>query len=233
MGWLDDFAGQACTMVNDRVLKALAERGVSEEDARLFRIGYIDGKLPPGVDCPVPFRAWCVGGRKLIDSYVFPMTNTIGQIRGFQFRSVDRKQKDYRDYIEDPKDLALFGLSQAMPHLWEQKSVFLVEGTFDVFPVRRHFPGVIPTMTAGATDPLLRILRRLVHEVWLGYDMDTPGRRSCSDFTRKHGKDFTCHTVVYPRPTLREGKTVKDPSDLWEVVGPDGVGRFMRALLGS
>jgi len=233
MTWLDDFATRAHACLSERVLEALSERGVTEAQARQYQVGHVAGSLPDDIDFSVPFRAWCLGGRKLPDAYVFPMTNTIGQVKGFQFRSVDRGRKDYRDYIEDHTEIALFGLAQAAPFMWENRSAFLVEGTFDIFPIQRAFAGVIPTMTAGATEPLVRVLRRLVKDVWTGYDMDTPGRRACVEFSKTYGRDFTCHPVVYPKALLRNGRAAKDPSDLWEAWGSTEVERFIQTLVGS
>lgn len=235
MAWMDDLAGHAHKSLDERVRDALAMRGVTDAQIDHYGVGYIDGKLPDTYEIPVPFRAWCQGGRKLQDSYVFPLTNTLGVVRGFQFRSVDRQAKRYSDYFEDERqpEAIFFGLAQAMPHVWEHESIFLVEGPFDLFPIQSVFPGIVATLTARVTEPLIRVMKRLVKDVWMGYDNDPPGRQGCARFMKEHGKDFNCHDVVYPKTAFYDGRVSKDPCDLWEAWGQDGLGKFVRSVTGA
>lgn len=208
-------------------------RGVTDEQISLYGLGHLRGKLPVG-DWPVGFTQWCAIGDRLDDVVLFPLTNALGAVRGLQFRHVARDRGGYMDYIEVNDEAILFGLGQAAPHLWAGQAAFLVEGAFDLFPVQRVFPATISTLTARVTDPFLRVLRRLASRVWLGYDMDVPGRRACERYQKQLSSEFDARVVLYPRvPMVGSGNTAKDPSDLWEAWGDARIQEFLRALLGS
>lgn len=229
MPWLDDLVTFAHSRLDDRVRDELALRGVSDDQIDLFQIGHLDRSLPPG--CPKEFTEWARGGARLDDVYVLPLTNVLGAVRGLQFRHVARERSGYDDFIVDKGEAVLFGLAQAMPHIWKTESIFLVEGGFDLFPVQRAFPGVVATLTARVVESLTRVLRRMVTEVWLGYDMDPTGRKACASFAREHGKEFRCHTVTYPQPKSPNGKPPKDPNELWELWGDQRFGAFVQTVI--
>jgi DNA primase len=230
MTWLDDLTAHAASQLDHRVRDALAMRGVSDEQIELFRIGYIDRGFPPGL--PPEFQRW-VEGHRIEDVYVFPLTNTLCDVRGFQFRYVERDRSGYMDYIIDDGQPVLFGLGQAMPTLWRTGMAFFVEGVFDFFPIQRAFSGTLTTLTARVPETLVPTLGRLVRDIWLGYDMDTAGRRGAANFIKDHGEGFTVHKVDYPTPIMPSGKKAKDPGDLWEAWGDEKVGALVRSLMGQ
>jgi DNA primase len=132
------------------------------------------------------------------------------------------------DFIEGKDEAVLFGLAQAIPHIWRTRSVFLVEGAFDLFPIQRHVPQVVATLTARVVDALVRVLRRLVRRIWLGYDMDETGRRGSDRFIKAHGDDFEDVSIIeYPKVKMISGKLIKDPGDLWEAWGDTQLGAFL------
>ena len=202
-------------------------RGVSDEQIGQYQIGYLNKRLPP-LDYPKGFLDWSHHGERLDDVFMLPLTNTLGDKRAAQFRHVEREQTGYRDYFIDKEEPVLFGLSQAMPAVWETETAFVVEGAFDVFPIQRVMPQTFATITARVTEQLVRLLRRIVRKVWLGYDMDDAGRRACSWFVHQHGDEFETRVVDYPRVRMIGGKVSKDPSDLWEAWGDEKLGAFLR-----
>lgn len=230
MGWVDDFVAYAESQVDDRMREALYTRGVTDEQMALYRLGYFNRELP---DLPYPkeFLDWSKDGGKLDDVIVLPLTTTLGALKGLQFRHVERERAGYMDFIAEKGDLALFGLAQAMPHVWETRSIALVEGGFDLFPIQRTFPGSVATLTARVVEPLVRILRRLVAQVWLIYDMDTPGRNACEKFTRQHGEEFKIHVPKYPSVPKIGGGLTKDPGELWEAWGEEKFSAHFRSVM--
>lgn len=230
MSWLDTLAEFAQSNLGDREREALWTRGCTDEQIDQFSIGYLDTELPELEDT-TEFLEWCWKGRRLDDVFVFPLTNTLGQIRGFQFRHVERERTGYMDFIPYEDELVLFGLSQAMPHVWKSQSIFTVEGVFDLFPIQRCRPDILATLTARISQQLVRVFRRLVDEVWLGYDMDDPGRKACADFVKYHGRKFRTHVVNYPRVARLDGKGLtKDPNEVWEAWGDRRFGVFIKRL---
>lgn len=231
MEWLEQLTQYAHERLGDREREALWTRGVSDEQIALYRLGSINKKLPD-LDYPPGFMEWCWEGRRLDDVYLLPLTNTLGQVKGLQFRHIDRNRPGYSDYIPYGDEPVLFGLSQAMPHVWKTESIWLVEGGFDLFPIQRVYPEIVATLTARVTGEFARLLQRLVKEIWLVYDMDTTGRTQTRNVVKNHGRDFTIHEVSLPQPFLPDGrgKRVKDPSELWEVWGDLQFGVCLKRL---
>lgn len=231
MSWADDLVVYAQGNLDERVQEALWCRGASPEQIIDFGLGYLNGVLPPGM--PAEFREWAHDGGKLKDSYVLPLTNPLGVISGFQFRAVEKSNKGYLDYFLVRDEPVLFGLGQAVPHMWSTDSACVVEGAFDLFPVQRVLPFTVSTITAKITDQLLRWLTRLVRKVYLFYDADSTGRSACREFVREYHSDFDhLYIMEYPRGVITSnGKFVKDPGDLWEAWGDDTLGSYIRDQL--
>jgi DNA primase len=226
LSWTQQLVDFAEAQVTDRVRESLLSRGVSPAQMEMYHIGYLNQELPSG--CSPHFLEWSKDGSKLDDVFVLPLTTALGEVRGFQFRHVDRKRSGYMDYFLDRREACLFGLHQAIPHIWETRSVYLVEGGFDLFPIQRATPIVFATLTAYTNKATIRLLRRLVDRVWVGYDMDHPGRTGCKNFEKHHGSDFEVYTVTYPRI---QGAMVKDPGELWEAWGDAQLVPFIRNLM--
>lgn len=234
MTWLDEFVAESESGAElpERVRESLWGRGVTDEQISQFQIGYVDRVLP-AINYPQDFVSWSGDGGKLDDCYVLPITNTIGEIRGLQFRHVDRERGGYMDFILAQDEAVGFGLAQAMPTVWETGEILLVEGGFDLLPLQRFLPGIASTLTARVTEGFVRILRRLVRRVWIGYDMDSAGNRAYDRFRQQYGREFDVRRVVYPRVTLVGGKLVKDPGDLWEAWGDARLGEYLRSHVRS
>ncbi len=229
--WLEQLVEAAHGQLGDPEREVLWGRGVSDEQIRLFRLGVLNQVLPTGPQYPPKFLEWCWSGRRLDHMFVLPMTNTLGQVKGIQVRHVDRSKKGYSNFYAAEDEPVFFGLAQAMPSVWSRRSAWLVEGPFDLFPVQRVVPNVISTMTAGLPQPLYRSLKRLVDELWLGYDRDEAGQRGIRVIQNTHGREFRVHSVQWPGVQRLDGQgPVKDPSDLWEAWGDERLGVFLRAL---
>jgi DNA primase len=218
---MPELASYAAGRVDDRVRDALLGRGVSDTQISAYQIGHLDKELPDGI--PHDFRNWANG--KIDDVFLLPLTNSRGEVTGFQVRSVERGKSGYSDYLPDKREASAFGLGQAMSAVWETRSAFLVEGVFDLFPIQRAYAPVLATLTARANPALVKLLKRVVDRVWVGYDMDAAGRRGCSEFARDHGRDLKVYIVEYP-----ELKRVKDPGDLWEAWGDAQLIPYIRDL---
>lgn len=226
MTWVQDLIEFSASRLTNRERDALLSRGVSDDQIDLFKLGHLNKELPEGV--PKHFLDWSQNGKKLDDVFVFPLTTTLGEVRGFQFRHVVRERIGYMDYFLDRREPCLFGLSQAIESMWVSQSVYLVEGAFDLFPVQRALSFVVATITAYTTPQTVALLRRLVQRVWLGYDMDSTGRSGCKTFKARYEKDFEVTIISYPRVN---GKQMKDPGELWEAWGDAQVVPFIRSAM--
>lgn len=228
MRWLDEIVAFAHGNLGERELEALWTRGVSDEQIEAYKIGYLVG-LPSALSNPKEFSSWWAG-MKLEDVFVFPLTNALGQVKGLQFRHVRREFAGYQDYLPVKDEPAYFGLAQAMPHVWKTRTICLVEGVFDLFPIQRVIPNTVPTMTASVTTAFLRFLKRSVTEIWFCYDMDKTGRDGTFDFIKEHRSEFErIKAPQLPRLVMPNGKFTKDPSDLWELLGDERLGVYLKS----
>lgn len=231
MKWLETLTSQAVEDLGDRERESLYLRGVSDEQIDLYRLGYVDGHLPDA-DYPEDFLTWWADNLwQLEDSFLIPLTNTLGHVLGFQFRHVEVGRKGYMDYLASKEEAVLFGLHQAMKSVWASGSITFVEGAFDLFPIQRHLPNVVSTLHAGISISTWRLLRRLVDQVYLGWDSDKPGR----DAAYKTVKDdkaasFKFQILKFPRVQFR-GNLTKDPNELWCAWGDAQLGVFLEQQL--
>lgn len=230
MTWLNTLVDYAhANLQGSRELEELWSRGVSDEQTSLYQLGYLDRALPP-LKGAEEFLEWANGGSKLADVFLLPLTNSLGQTKGLQFRHVQREVKGYMDYFAARDEPIFFGLSQAMPHVWETGRACLVEGGFDLFPMQRLFPGTIATLTSKVSGSLAKLLRRTATEVLMGYDLDKPGRDGITHFVHEYASNF--EKVRVPNcPVIRraDGKPAKDPADLWEAMGDESFGVYMKS----
>lgn len=228
MGYLGDIAAHAHGHLPDRVREALWARGVSDQQVDLFKIGWLPGRLPE-IEVPEEFRTWWAGHQwRLTDTFVFPLTNSLGEILGLQFRSVDERRRGYLDYIASKEEPVFFGLAQAMPSVWTTEQVWLVEGVFDLCPLQRHVSNILSTLHAGVSKQLWRLLRRLVRKINLAYDTDATGAKVSYDIAREMGRHFEIKIVKFPRIPFKGG-FAKDPNNFWSVWGDAHLGSFVRA----
>lgn len=231
MGFLADLAVRAHAQMPPHVHEALWSRGVNDQQIDLFKIGWLNGQLPSALDVPDEFKVWWAGHQwRLVNTYVLPLTNSLGEIQGLQFRDVDEKRRGYLDYFGSKEEAIFFGLAQAMPSIWAREEIWLVEGTFDLCPLQRHLPNIVSTLHAGVSRPLWRLMRRMVRKIHLAYDMDGTGMRVAYDILREMGRHFEIKIVKFPRiPLESKGRFAKDPNDFWSVWGDEHLGTFIRA----
>lgn len=209
--------------------EALWRRGVSDEQIDGFAMGVLPGARLPDVDCDPRFVAWWGAHRRHFkNALVFPLTTSLGAVRGLQFRDREPRVRGYLDYFETKDEPAFFGLSQAMPSVWETESVWLVEGVFDLCPIQRHVRNVISTLHAGVSAQLLRFLRRIARKLVVAYDMDSTGRKVSYDLSRALKGEFEVKVVGFPRVSTASGHVTKDPNELWSAWGDEHLGAFIR-----
>lgn len=233
MTWLDEFVEFAQAQLCERAMEGYWDRGVSEKQIRDFKLGYIKNTLPNLPSEASEFTHWSTKGPLLEDVFVFPLTNVLGEVRGLQFRSVDREQKGYRTFYNGKQEPVLFGLGQSAEFLFDKRAIFVVEGVFDLFPVQRAIPWVVATLTARVSRNTVRLLKRLVSDIWLGYDLDSTGREACERFEKYNGHTFDVHVFAYPGVSRSNGSRVKDLNDLWDAWGDDKLVPFVLDAVGG
>ncbi len=184
-----DTEGQACRAY-------LAERGISEQTAQQFQLGYAPRKAtallaalarynlvdvgirvgllkPPGYGGESPRAA--LWGRLTIS-----IRDLRGRVIGFGARVLDAAQPKYINSPDSPiyqKSRVLYGIDTAAEAIRMEKSAVLVEGYFDAIALwQAGVRNVVATCGTALTVRQAMLLRRLAPEVVLSFDGDAAGQ---------------------------------------------------------
>lgn len=156
---------------------------------------------------------------------VFPLTDILNNVVGYQFRSVS--SKSYVTHILKKDAPECFGYAPSFPRIVKTKTVFLVEGVFDLFPLFRFGVPVISALTAGISVSLERSLKRWVNVLFLSFDRDSAGKRATQTILERNSfpsvKDVSFEPSFHP--------SVKDVGDLWVKGGDSLVSEYLRTHL--
>jgi DNA primase len=170
----------------------LAERGLSEEISRRFRLG-----LSPGGE-RVASKARAKGysqdelvaaglvNRRGNDYFagrlIFPLTDGRGRVLGFGARRLSEEDPIKAKYVNSPegelfrKSTIVYGLDRARATIAKQDRAVVVEGYTDVMALHHHgLEAAVASMGTALTEPQLRELRRLTRRLYLCFDADAAG----------------------------------------------------------
>jgi DNA primase len=176
--------------------RLLAERGVAEQLARRFRVGFAAGGGTAGNSLARYLIAHGASLGELVHAglssrsgrdlfrhrLVFPIADERGQVLGFGGRALGDAVPKYLNTPDTDayhKSAALFGLDRARELLRERRVAVVVEGYFDVLAA--HAAGVgnaVASSGTALTREQLRILARHADRAVLCFDADEAGRRA-------------------------------------------------------
>ncbi len=175
--------------------KYLAERGLSANTVRRFRLGFAPGgnilrgaASRIGISETGLLRAGLVVKREngLIDYFreriIFPIFSLSGKVIGFGGRVLGDGEPKYLNSPDTPifrKRENLYGIFQAKAYIRENVPI-LVEGNFDLLAlVEQGINNVVAGLGTALTPAQAALLRRYNQEVILCYDGDEAGRNAC------------------------------------------------------
>ena len=184
--------------VRGRVARAyLAQRGVDDETARRFGLGYapaawdalLGALRARGFAVELLERVGLVQpreggpGRGHYDMFrhrlIFPIHDLQGRVVGFGGRALDDAVPKYLNSRESPafnKGRLLYGLPQAREAIREVGEAVVVEGYMDVLACHQFgVRNAVATLGTALTVDHVRLLRRVAPRVVLVYDADAPG----------------------------------------------------------
>ncbi len=178
----------------------LAQRGVSEEGVKLFRLGAapdawddtVNWAKSKGYDLPIVEQAGLIIRKEETDRHydrfrgrlMFPICDEQGRVVGFSGRilSGDEKTAKYVNSPETPifsKGKVFFGLDKSKRAILDSGFAIICEGQLDL--IACYMAGVknivAPQGTAFTGDHA-RILKRYVEEVVLCFDSDSAGQNA-------------------------------------------------------
>ena len=171
----------------EQALNYLHSRFVTDDEIKTFRIGFsrvislVDDGSEDFKDCSNKFYK----GRKLENKLIFPIQDMLGNPVGFITRALEIK--DYDLYLtKDGKDYgAMFGLFQALPHIYQTGRVFVLEGPFDLLAFRKVYANSVGMNTAELTDAQHEQLNFYAETIITVFDSDTPGKKATERAIKK------------------------------------------------
>jgi DNA primase len=170
----------------------LAERGLSEEICRTYRLGL----SPGGERLAAKARAKGYAHEELVAAglvnragndyfsgrLVFPLADGRGRVLGFGARRLSDADPIKAKYVNSPegelfrKSAIVYGLDKARATIAKEDRAVVVEGYTDVMALHQHnLHGVVASMGTALTEPQLRELRRLTRRLYLCFDADAAG----------------------------------------------------------
>ena len=180
------------TAAGEPVRAYLAERGLTEEVCRDFRLG-----LSPGGDrlaakarekgySQDELLAAGLVNRRGNDYYagrlVFPLSNARGRVLGFGARRLDADDPIKAKYVNSPegelfrKSRIVYGLHRARAAIAKQDEAVVVEGYTDVLALhQRGRNTVVASMGTALTEEQLKELGHLTKRLFLCFDADAAG----------------------------------------------------------
>jgi DNA primase len=226
----------------------LADRGLTSETIRLFRLGYAPNSRglmrsalnAKGVNDNLLVEAGLAkrpeGGGELRDYFfdriVFPITDRRGRVIAFGGRAMspDAKAK----YLNSPdsnvfhKGRVLYNLARARQAAHDSGEVVVCEGYMDVIALAQSgFPGAVAPLGTAVTEDQIAELWRLAAEPVLCLDGDAAGQRA------------GFRAAERALPLLRPGKSLsfavlpegEDPDSLVQSQGPKAFREVLSAAL--
>jgi len=184
-----------------------AERGISEEWARKFRLGY----APHGWDSLArfferagasPSDAEAVGlivprrsGRGHYDRFrhrlMFPVTDVHGRVVAFSGRalapvpSMEQQNEPPAKYLNSPENALyhkgeiLYGLHEGRVEIRREDAVVVCEGNFDLVALHQAgFQNALAPMGTAFTEAHAKLIKRFAQKVTLLFDGDNAGRKA-------------------------------------------------------
>jgi DNA primase len=170
----------------------LAERGLTEEICRRFRLG-----LSPGGDrLAAKARAKSYSHEELVAAglvnkrgndyfagrLVFPLADARGRVLGFGARRLSEDDPIKAKYVNSPegelfrKSSIVYGLDRARATIAKESRAVVVEGYTDVMALhQRGLDSAVASMGTALTELQLRELRRLTPRIYLCFDADAAG----------------------------------------------------------
>ncbi|MBX3747256.1 MAG: DNA primase [Verrucomicrobiae bacterium] len=217
----------------------LAQRGVTAESIRLFRLGYAPDAWDDTLrwarsrnwDTPLLEQGGLVLPRDPNDPsrghydrfrgrLVFPIADEQGRIIGFSARTLKPEEKTAK-YINSPetpifsKSRVLYGLDKSKRAILDAGSVILCEGQLDLIACFaagvRH---VVAPQGTALTGEHLRVLRRYAKEIILCFDSDAAGQKAIARaLDELLASGLTLRVIAIPAP--------HDPDSYIKAHGPE------------
>lgn len=182
-----------------RAVKYLRQRGVEDQVARRFYLGYAPANgqglaqsfQKEGVSMKDAVSLGLLSeqgrdryGEKFFGRLMFPIVDPGGKVVGFGGRVIGEGLPKYLNSQDTPlfhKGSQLYGLYQTKEAIRSMDRVIVVEGYLDVLALTQAgIPCVVATLGTALTPDHVRILRRYTKNVIALFDGDEAGRKAAA-----------------------------------------------------
>jgi DNA primase len=223
--------------------KYVRERGISEETAKRFRLGY----SPPDLHWLFNFlrrknySEEFLGESGLFSRkyptisifagrLMFPITDRRGRTVAFGGRSMDGREPKYINSPETRifhKRSTLFGLSEALKGIRREGEVLVTEGYFDVLSFfEAEIPRAVAPLGTSLTEDHVKALGRSAEQVTLVFDDDEAGQRAAYKAIR-----LLERAGLQPRVLTPSGG--KDPGEILQKEGRRALQNMVKYSINS
>ena len=212
-----------CTLLENasgkKAMEYLLKRGISREIIDDFKLGYApEGwdklaiyfskkKQPDGLveksGLIIPRKGKSGFYDRFRSRIIFPIFDISMQVIGFGGRVMDDSLPKYLNSPETPvynKSRSLYGLHMAKGRCRESKTVFIVEGYFDLLALHQHgIQNSVATLGTSLTPEHVQILRGFIGEngrVVLVYDSDIAGIKAAQRSIEVFDKGYVDASIV-------------------------------------
>ena len=202
-----------------KAMEYLLKRGISREIIDDFKLGYApEGwdklaiyfskkKQPDGLveksGLIIPRKSKSGFYDRFRSRIIFPIFDISMQVIGFGGRVMDDSLPKYLNSPETPvynKSRSLYGLHMAKGRCRESKTVFIVEGYFDLLALHQHgIQNSVATLGTSLTPEHVQILRGFIGEngrVVLVYDSDIAGIKAAQRSIEVFDKGYVDASIV-------------------------------------
>jgi DNA primase len=172
----------------------LAERGITEETAGSFGVGYFGGK-------------GSMHGR-----IVIPIHNERGELVAYAGRAIDGTEPRYKLPLGFHKSLELFNLHRAVGESNLDRRVVVVEGFFDCLQVTRAGVPCVALMGSSMSEAQEELLANHFESAWLMLDGDEAGRNGTGECLTRLGRRMWVRSARVPdgkQPDQLSGEELK------------------------
>ncbi|MGH7770479.1 MAG: DNA primase [Candidatus Binatia bacterium] len=182
-----------------RALQYLKSRGVDEQTARRFHLGYAPETgqglaaflKKEGLSLKDAILLGLVSdrggeryGEKFFGRVMFPIADAAGKIVGFGGRVLGQGMPKYLNSAETPlfrKGSTVYGLYQAKERIRETDRVLVVEGYLDVVALAQFgVADAVATLGTALTPDHVRMLGRYTKKIIVLFDGDEAGRKAAA-----------------------------------------------------
>lgn len=229
----------------EQARKYLAERGISDEMANKFGLGYSspdwDSLLKKAEaqqkDLSILEQAGLLMLREKGGYYdrfrgrlMFPIIDARGRIQGFGARALDDSEPKYLNSPETPvfnKSNSLYGIHIASKSMLKGTRALVVEGYTDVIMAHQHgFDTAVAVLGTALTRDHVRLLKRYSEGAVLMLDQDDAGQAS----TERSLDAFVTEEMEVAVGSLPSGK---DPCDFLVAHGRDPFEQSLEKSIGA